>query len=77
MVPGDSEMNDFVDIKASPGEIVIPRSAAQDKESAKEFIDNMPFGKTRDLLKNKYMCGGKLRDNYACGGKVMPKMKGY
>lgn len=77
MVPGDSEMNDFVDIKASPGEIVIPRSAAQDKESAKEFIDNMPFGKTRDLLKNKYMCGGKVRDNYACGGKVMPKMKGY
>lgn len=77
MVPGDSEMNDVVDIKASPGEIVIPRSAAQDKESAKEFIDNMPFGKTRDLLKNKYMCGGKVRDNYACGGKVMPKMKGY
>lgn len=77
MVPGDSEMNDFVDIKASPGEIVIPRSAAQDKESAKEFIDNMPFGKTRDLLKNKYACGGKVRDNYACGGKVMPKMKGY
>ena len=77
MVPGDSEINDVVDIKASPGEIVIPRSAAQDKESAKEFIDNMPFGKTRDLLKNKYACGGKVRDNYACGGKVMPKMKGY
>lgn len=77
MVPGDSESNDVVSANLSPGEIVIPRSAAQDKESAKEFIDNMPFGKTRDLLKNKYACGGKVRDNYACGGKVMPKMKGY
>lgn len=77
MVSGDSEANDVVSASLSPGEIVIPRSAAQDKESAKEFIDNMPFGKTRELLKNKYACGGKVRDNYACGGKVMPKMKGY
>lgn len=77
MVSGDSEANDVVSASLSPGEIVIPRSAAQDKESAKEFIDNMPFGKTRGLLKNKYACGGKVRDNYACGGQVMPKMKGY
>lgn len=74
---GDHKSNDVVSAKLSPGEIVIPRSAAQDKESAKEFIDNMPFGKTRDLLKNKYNCGGKVGDNYACGGKIMPKMKGY
>ena len=68
-VPGDHEANDVVSAKLSPGEIVIPRTMAGDKESAKQFIDNMPFSKTRDLLKTKYNCGGKV-SGYNCGGKV-------
>lgn len=38
-VPGDSPMNDEVPIMASPGEIVIPRSAAKNPALAKDFID--------------------------------------
>lgn len=68
-MPGDHQANDVVDAKLSPGEIVIPRSMASDKESAKEFIDNMPFANTKALLKPKYNCGGKV-GSYACGGKV-------
>ncbi len=71
---GDSPANDVVSAKLSPGEIVIPRSSAMDKESAKQFIDNMPFSKTRDLLKNKYACGGMVENQYNCGGMVK---KGY
>lgn len=41
LVPGDSEQNDIVPAMLSPGEIVIPRSAAKDKEKAKEFIDEL------------------------------------
>jgi len=36
--PGDDPRNDTVDAKLSPGEIVIPRSKAQDPEAAKEFV---------------------------------------
>lgn len=68
-MPGDHQANDVVNAKLSPGEIVIPRSMASDKESAKEFIDNMPFANTKALLKPKYNCGGKV-GSYACGGKV-------
>jgi hypothetical protein len=70
LTDGDSPANDVVSAKLSPGEIVIPRSSAGDKESAKDFIDNMPFSKTRELLKNKYACGGKVQDQYNCGGTV-------
>lgn len=38
-VKGDSPKNDKVPALLSPGEIVIPRSAAKDAESAKAFID--------------------------------------
>lgn len=38
-VAGDSTQNDTVNAKLSPGEIVVPRSAAHDPEKAKEFID--------------------------------------
>jgi hypothetical protein len=72
---GDSPANDVVSAKLSPGEIVIPRSSAMDKESAKKFIDNMPFSKTRELLKNKYACGGKVQDQYNCGGMVKANYK--
>ena len=72
---GDNPANDVVSAKLSPGEIVIPRSSAMDKESAKKFIDNMPFSKTRELLKNKYACGGKVQDQYNCGGMVKANYK--
>jgi hypothetical protein len=44
-VPGDSIENDTVPAMLSPGEIVIPRSKAEDPEKAKSFVDN--------LMKNK------------------------
>lgn len=40
-VPGDSPKNDKVHALLSPGEIVIPRSAAQDPTKAKAFIDHI------------------------------------
>ncbi len=70
LTDGDSPANDVVSAKLSPGEIVIPRSSSGDKESAKQFIDNMPFSKTRELLKNKYNCGGMVGKGYADGGRV-------
>ena len=39
LVQGDSYQNDVVPAMLSPGEIVIPRSAAQDKNKAKAFLD--------------------------------------
>lgn len=38
-VKGDSYKNDTVDAKLSPGEIVVPRTAADDPEKAHRFID--------------------------------------
>lgn len=40
-VKGDSYANDTVPALLSPGEIVVPRSAAQDEESAKLFIEHL------------------------------------
>lgn len=40
-VSGDSPKNDIVPAMLSPGEIVIPRSAAQDKAKAKRFLDEL------------------------------------
>ena len=40
-VKGDSPENDDVKALLSPDEIVIPRSAAQDKEKAKRFLDSL------------------------------------
>ena len=39
LVDGDHPKNDTVPAMLSPGEIVIPRSAAQDKQKAKSFLD--------------------------------------
>lgn len=52
MVHGDSPANDTVPAMLSPGEIVIPRTKAQNPELAKEFIDH--------VMKNK---GGKVESN--------------
>jgi len=40
-VPGDSYSNDKVPAMLSPGEIVIPRSKADDPDKAKEFVDKI------------------------------------
>ena len=46
-VSGDSPQNDTVSTKLSPGEIVIPRSKAQDPEKAKAFIDHVLKSKVK------------------------------
>lgn len=40
-VPGDSPRNDTVPARLSPGEVVIPRSKAQDPNMAKQFVANL------------------------------------
>jgi len=50
-VPGDSPANDTVPAMLSPGEIVIPRSAAGDADAAKAFIDHLMNGKSRKAKK--------------------------
>lgn len=41
-VPGDSEQNDTIDAKLSPGELVIPRSVPKDGPHMEEFARNAP-----------------------------------
>lgn len=48
VVEGDSPVNDTKEYKLSPGEIVIPRSAAQDRESAMAFLDALKFDKEKN-----------------------------
>ena len=71
-IPGDHPKNDVVDAKLSPGEIVIPRSAAGSREAAKSFIDSLDdfddepsYGK---VLK------ARQKKNYADGGVVDPDL---
>ena len=66
--PGDTPKNDVVKANLSPGEIVIPRSAAGSKKAAKAFIEALDdwdeepsYGK---VLK------ARQKKNYADGGKV-------
>jgi len=40
-IPGDSPKNDTVPAMLSPGEIVVPRSKADDPQKAKAFIDEL------------------------------------
>lgn len=47
-VDGDDEKNDTVPAMLSPGEIVIPRSKAEDPDKAKEFIDHLKGVKSKD-----------------------------
>lgn len=42
-VPGDSVQNDTQPYMLSPGEIVIPRSASQNREAAIKFLDAIKF----------------------------------
>lgn len=61
MVPGDSQQNDTVDAKLSPGEIVIPRSKANNPDAAREFVKNENMRGKVDLagFTKGYRKGGK------------------
>lgn len=41
LVPGDNPLNDKVPAKLSPGEVVVPRSAAQNPDMLRDFVSNM------------------------------------
>lgn len=55
-VDGDSPRNDKVHALLSPGEIIIPRSAAKDVESAHDFIEAL----MKKRAAKKMNCGGKV-----------------
>jgi len=61
-VKGDSLQNDVVPAILSPGEIVVPRSAANDEEDYNKFMKEVRF--------QPMNCGGKA--GYATGGPVPP-----
>jgi len=61
-VKGDSPQNDTVPAMLSPGEVVIPRSAANDEEDYDKFMKEVKF--------QPMNCGGKA--GYATGGPVPP-----
>lgn len=52
-VAGDSQENDKVDVRLSPGEIVIPRSAASSPEKASQFV--------KDLFEREMAYGGRVK----------------
>lgn len=78
-VPGDSYKNDKVEVKASPEEIIIPRSKAKDPQKAHEFIDAL-FEKEKGkhaegygkVLKAYHDMHGRLSEieKLAYGGRV-------
>jgi hypothetical protein len=61
-VKGDSPKNDVVPAMLSPGEVVVPRSAANDEEDYDKFMKEVKF--------QPMNCGGKM--GYAQGGPVPP-----
>lgn len=40
-VPGDSYANDTVPVLVSPGEVIVPRTAAEDPKKLQEFVDSL------------------------------------
>lgn len=52
-VAGDSPKNDKVDVRLSPGEIVIPRTAAKSPEKAMKFV--------QQLFEQEMNCGGRVK----------------
>ena len=52
-VPGDSPINDTEPHMLSPGEIVIPRSAAKDRDSAMAFLDALKFKNEKNKPKKE------------------------
>jgi hypothetical protein len=76
-VPGDSPVNDTVPIMASPGEVVLPRTVANDPDEAKAFVaalkkkDKKPsYGDVLERLRavEGMFAGGRV--GYASGGAV-------
>lgn len=75
---GDTPKNDVVKANLSPGEIVIPRSAAGSKKAAKAFIEALDdwdeepsYGKVlKARQKNNYADGGKV--DFPLGGPYAP-----
>jgi hypothetical protein len=72
-VPGDHPKNDVVDAKLSPGEIVIPRSAAGSKKAAKSFIDSLDDWDDEPSY-GKVLKARQQKKNYADGGVVEPDL---
>ncbi len=62
-VPGDSEANDTVDAKLSPGELVIPRSVPKDGEHMEEFARNAPVPGTGKKVDLTAFTGGYKRSH--------------
>lgn len=44
LFPGDSEMNDIFDAQLSPGEVVVPKTIAQDPIASAQFVDAVNRG---------------------------------
>jgi hypothetical protein len=61
-IKGDSLQNDTVPAMLSPGEVVVPRTAVNDEEDFKKFMNNVEF--------ESMACGGKV--HMAQGGPVPP-----
>lgn len=73
LVKGDSPKNDIVPANLSPGEIVIPRSAANSKKAAKSFIDSLDDWDEEPSY-SKVLQARSQKKNYADGGVVEPDM---
>lgn len=70
---GDHPDNDIVDAKLSPGEIVIPRSAATSKKAAKSFIESLDdFDEAPSY--GSVLKARQERKKFAEGGVVEPDL---
>jgi hypothetical protein len=84
--PGDSEMNDTIPAKLSPGEIVVPRTIARNPERAAEFVKHPPMAKSSinpEVLKMimrkhapaKLAAGGMLDLNQTPADELNPNIE--
>lgn len=73
---GDHPDNDTETYQLSPGEIVIPRSAAKDKKSAMEFLDAIKFENEKMKSSNKEESEGLDVASMAKLFHEMTKLKG-
>jgi hypothetical protein len=71
---GDTPKNDVVNAKLSPGEIVIPRSAAGSKKAAKSFIESLDDWDEEPSYSK--VLKARQKKNYSDGGQVGFPMSG-